>query len=182
MSAVPAIDMLGAGGGEPAGIADSDTMIVVVDLRAVLAPGENRAVGVEQALPEEFPEVTLAENGAPTVGVPEGFIGPSEVRAATRIVGQGPVVEPTQTVLVHYSNVIARTGQTFDSTWGSEAVSLPLDQAFPGFVEGVVGQPIGSQVVIMVPSGGGYLPEELEAQSLLPDDVMIYVVDILDAG
>lgn len=182
VSTVPAVEMLGEGVGESLGIAETDTMVVVVDLQAVLAAGDNRAVGAEQPLPEGFPEIALAENGAPSITIPGGFAGGSEVRSAARVVGSGPAVEASQTVLVHYRNVIARTGEVFDETWSGAAVSMPLDEAFPGFAEGLTGQPVGSQVVIVVPAGGGYLPEELESRGLLPDDVMVYVVDILDAG
>lgn len=182
VSIVQAIDMLGAGGGEPAGISDDDTMVVVVDLFAVLSPGDNRAVGAEQPLPEGFPEVTLAENGAPNIGIPAAFTGGSAVHSATRIVGAGPSVEATDTVLAHYRGIVARTGEMIEDTWNSESVSIPLDQALPGFSEGLTGQTVGSQVVIIVPSGGGYLPDELESKGFTAEDVMVYVVDILDVG
>ena len=62
-SVFPAVDLLGPGGGESMGIADDDTMVVVVDVRTVLSAGAGRAVGAEQPLPEGFPAVALDEDG-----------------------------------------------------------------------------------------------------------------------
>lgn len=181
-SVMPAADVLGEGGGEPTGIADEAALVVVFDLNAVLAAGDGRAVGTEQALPEGFPAVTLAGNGAPTVEAPVTLGSFSEPTSATRIVGAGATVKAGQTVLVHYTNVIARTGEVFGQSWGGDAISIPLDQSFPGTAEAIIGQTVGSQVVVLVPNGGGYLPEELADAGLQEDDVMIYVFDILDAG
>ena len=181
-STVPAVDMLGEGGGLPAGIADDDTMIVVVDLRAVLSEGEGRAVGSAQEVPASFPQVTLAEDGAPTVTIPAGVSGLAEFAATPSIVGSGARVEDGQTVLVHSQGLIARTGEVFEQSWGGAAISFPLDEVIPGFRDGLVGQTVGSQVVIIVPPGTGYSAEDLELMGYQATDVMVYVVDILDAG
>lgn len=181
-STVPALDMLGEGGGAAAGIADEDTMIVVVDLRAVLSAGAGRAVGSAQELPADFPQVTLTENGAPTVTIPAEVAGQAEFAVAASILGNGAEVEVGQTVLVQYQSLIARTGEVFEDSWGGEAVSFPLDEVIPGFRDGLVGQTVGSQVVIIVPPGSGYAEEDLEFMGLQATDVMVYVVDILDAG
>lgn len=182
-AAVPAVDLLGEGGGEPAGISDDDTMLVVLDLRAVLLPGAGRAMGAEQSLPAGFPALSLAENGEPTLTMTPETVAATEPRAAASIVGEGPAVSATDTVLAHYRGVIARTGEIFDDSWATGApVSLPLDAVVPGVRDGLVGQTVGSQVVIVVPPGSGYSAEDLERDGYQADDVMVFVVDILDAG
>lgn len=181
-STVPAVDMLGEGGGAPAGIADNDTMIVVVDLRSVLSAGEGRALGSAQEVPANFPQVILSEHGAPAVTIPGEVSGQADFAVTPSIVGSGAKVEEDQTVLVHYQGLIARTGEVFEQSFGGSAVSFPLDEVTRGFRDGIVGQTIGSQVVIIVPPGTGYSAADLELMGYQATDVMVYVVDILDAG
>ena len=89
-------------------------------------------------------------------------------------------------MLAHYRSMVARTGTLIDDTWATgaagEPLSFGLEQGLPGLGESLVGKTVGSQVVIMVPSAGGYQIEDQESRGMVPDDVLIYVVDILDAG
>lgn len=179
---VPAIDLLGEGGGEASGIADDDTMVVVVDLRAVLSPGAGRATGNAQALPAGFPTITLSDTGEPTIELPAELASATEFRAAASIVGDGAPVVAEDTVLVHVRGLIARTGEAFEESWGGAPISYPLDRVPAGLRDGLVGQTVGSQVVIIVPPGSGYTGEELEMLGYQPTDVIVYVVDILAAG
>lgn len=180
-SVMPAVDLLGPGGGGGE-IADDDTLVAVLDLGAVLSPGAGRAVGAEQALPAGFPGLAVDANGVPSIVDAAGAAPGASVRFAARIVGEGPVVEPGQTVLAHYRSVVARTGTVLDDTWAATALAFPVDQALPGLAEGLTGQTVGSQVVVMVPSAGGYQPDELGSRGMQPDDIVVYVIDILDAG
>lgn len=181
-SVVPAVDMLGEGGGAPAGIADDDTMVVVVDLRAVLSAGEGQAAGTPQELPPGLPGLVLDADGAPTATLGPEVAATTEPAAAAAIVGTGARVRVDDTVLMHTRTVIARTGEIVEDTWGTEPISLPLAEALPGLRDGIAGQTVGSRLVIVLPPGAGYSPADLEALGYQAGDVMVSVVDILDAG
>ena len=181
-SVVPAVDMLGEGGGAPAGIADDDTMVVVVDLRAVLSAGSGQAEGAPQELPAGIPGLVLDADGAPAATLGPEVAAATEPAAAAAIVGTGARVRATDTVLVHSRTVIARTGEIVEDTWGTGPISLPLPEALPGLRDGIVGQTVGSRLVIVLPPGAGYTPTDLEALGYQANDVMVSVVDLLDAG
>lgn len=179
---VSVAQVLGEGNGDLVGMEDQDTLVVVVDLDAVLSPGERRAVGTPQALPAGFPAVALSEDGRPSVTIPADLLVSSGAQGAATIVGAGPVVEAGSTVLVQSQGVLARTGEVFEQTWDTQPVAFSLDEVIPGLRDGLVGQTVGSQLVIIVPPGSGYTTDELLQGGYEADDVMVWVIDILDVG
>lgn len=181
-STLPASELLGPGVGGDLGIADDAKMVVVVDLRAVLSSEAGRAAGTPGELPAGFPQIALDPAGAPSVTIPGELASATEFAVAPSIVGAGEPVAADQAVLVQYQAYVVRTGEAFEQTWGGAPVSLPLDEVNQGLRNGIVGQPVGSQVVIIVPPGAGYSAQELEQLGYQADDVIVYVVDILDAG
>lgn len=180
------------------GIADDDSFIIVMDFSeadaeletdpqagepGTLEPGEllERAEGEEQDAPAGLPEVELDGDGAPTITMPEDADAPEELQVATLIEGDGEEVQPGDRVYVNYRGVIWRTGEEFDSSWSRGApTDFVTTQVIGGFTEALEGQKVGSQIISVVPSeDGGYGAEGLEQMGHEPDDVMVFVLDIL---
>lgn len=141
----------------------------------------DKAEGDAQEAPADFPTVKLAENGEPTITMPEGVEPPTELSIATLIKGEGEEVLPGDTVHVNYRGVIWSTGEEFDSSWSrGEPTSFQTTGVIGGFKEALEGQTVGSQVISVVPAeDGGYGAEWLEGRGYKPDDVMVFVLDIL---
>lgn len=164
------------------GVLESDTLLFfaeVLDVRIPLARAEGEALPPVAGLPT----VELAEDGAPTITAPGGD-PPAELVAQPLIEGAGPVVESGQTITVHYTGVVWGTGAVFDSSWesGSPATfSIGTGAVIAGWDEGLVGRPVGSQVLLVVPPEKGY-PEGSPDGSIAAGDTIVFVVDILDAS
>ena len=93
------------------------------------------------------------------------------------------MVEAGQTVTVQYTGVIWDTGKKFDSSWDR---GQPIDfgigtqQVIAGWDEGLVGQTVGSQVLLVVPPDKGYGTAG-SPPKITGTDTLVFVVDILDA-
>lgn len=152
--------------------------IEVVDARTV----PDRAEGEAVAPPEGLPVVTLAENGEPEITIPADATEPTELVAQTLIKGDGPVVEAGQQITVHYKGALW-DGTVFDTSWGKDPFTTVIGggQVIPGWDQGLVGQTVGSQVLLVIPSELGYGPQG-SGESIPPDSTLVFVVDILDAA
>lgn len=183
VAAVIPPDDFASDGREQLGLADDDAIVLVIDVAEVSEPVEplERADGEDQPLPDGFPAVgvELAEDGAPTITVPEGD-APAELQIADLKVGDGPEVADGDNVTVHYTGVVWATGEVFDSSWErGEPASFPTDGVVSGFRQALVGHTVGSQVVAVIPPAEGYGEQGSPQAGIGPTDTLVFVVDIL---
>lgn len=187
----PAADVLGDAA-KQMGVDAKDAIVMVFDVLSAeqakaepgtLEPNEllKKAEGEAQKLPEGLPKVELAEDGSPTITMPEGAAAPDKLTVETLIKGDGEEVQEGDRVYVHYRGVIWRTGEEFDSSWSrGEPIGFLTTGVIGGFSKALVGQTVGSQVMSIVPAeDGGYGAAGLQQQGHQPDDVMVFVLDIL---
>lgn len=201
--ALPYADMFGEAPAEQTGIedlSDGDSIVAVLafgetvegDASAetsgepgTLEPGDllEKAEGKAVDTPKGFPKVKvkLDDKGEPKITIPKGQDAPEELKVATLIEGDGEEVKEGDRVYVNYRGVIWRTGDEFDSSWSRGApTDFITSQVIGGFTEALVGQKVGSQVISIVPAeDGGYGAAGLEQMGHKPDDVMVFVLDIL---
>lgn len=164
----------------------AETLIYVIDIEGVEDIPEplERAEGEEQELPEEFPELTRAEDGAPSISQPEGD-APAELTTAVAIEGEGPEIEEGQNVSVHYTGWLwDDASEPFDSSWerGEPFVVQGVGSApvIDGWNESLVGQKVGSQIVVAIPPEKGY-GEAGSPPNIPGDATLVFVVDILSS-
>ncbi|WP_454043251.1 FKBP-type peptidyl-prolyl cis-trans isomerase [Cellulosimicrobium sp. Marseille-Q8652] len=151
-------------------------LIEVVDAKKIPSRAEGEAVTPAEGLPT----VTLDDTGKPTIEIPEGYEAPTELVAQTLIKGDGPVVTEDQTVTAHYTGMLL-DGTVFDSSWErGTPTSFSLQQVVPGWTQGIAGQTVGSQVLLVIPSELGY-GEQGSGDTIPPDSPLVFVVDILAA-
>jgi peptidylprolyl isomerase len=140
-----------------------------------------RAEGTPVEPPEGLPVVTLAEDGAPSIEPVEGE-PPTELVVQPLITGTGPVVESGQNVTFQYSGWLW-DGEQFDSSWEKGApftTPIGTGQVIQGWDQGLVGQPVGSQVLLVIPPELGY--GDQEQGSIPANSTLVFVVDILAAS
>jgi peptidylprolyl isomerase len=172
----------GAGADEESGLEEDDTVLFyadVLEVRETLARAEGEAVTPAEGLPT----VELAEDGAPTITVPEGE-PPTELIVQPLIKGTGPVVEEGQTITVHYTGVLYKDGTEFDSSWTSgspTSFEIGTGSVIPGWDEGLVGQTVGSQILLVIPPDKAY-PEGSPDGTITATDTLVFVIDILGAS
>lgn len=175
-------DGFGEQGDPESGVHGDDTVLLVIDLTDVSEPREPlaRAKGAAVDPVEGLPTVELAENGAPTITVPKAD-PPAELVAQLLIEGAGAKVKTGQTITVHYTGVLWDTGEQFDSSWdtGSPAsFTIGTGAVIAGWDKGLVGQNIGSQVLLVIPGPDAY-PDG--RPGIPAGATLVFVVDILDA-
>lgn len=135
--------------------------VLVVDVRPT------RATGEETSADPTLPTVTRAEDGAPSVVIPDAS-PPLSVRASALITGTGPQVATGESLVVQLVAVRWSDGALLDTTWGQAPRAVSLEDLGVGVSAGLVEQRVGSQVIVVVPpdKGNGV-------------DTLVYVVDIL---
>lgn len=70
-------------------------------------------------------------------------------------------------------------GALLEDAWQAQAGPLP--KLIQGWQKGLVGQPAGSRVLLVVPPAQAYPDGRPSATpSLAPDQTLVYVIDILD--
>jgi FKBP-type peptidyl-prolyl cis-trans isomerase len=181
---IPPKEGYGEKGNPQLEVGAEDSLVFVLDLIAVYAksatvPG--RASG--QADPR-LPQVGAAQPGqAPPVTVPRAQ-PPGRLEARPLIQGKGQAVRPGQLVAMQYTGVFWRDGRAFDSSWKSGQVftaTIGKGQVVRGWDEGLVGQKVGSRMLLVVPPAWGYGAKGLKQAGIKGTDTLVFVVDILGA-
>jgi len=161
------------------GLKASDSIVFVADVVDMLP---TKATGKPQAAQAGFPTVKLAKNGKPTVTIPKAD-PPTETKTEVLKKGSGATVASGDTVTVQYQGIIWGSGKIFDQSWaagrGPAQFALVKDQIVPGFIKGLVGQKVGSQVVIVMPPADGYGSAGNSQAGISGTDTLVFVVDIL---
>lgn len=179
VAVVPPADAFGDEGNASFGIGADDSLVVVFDVRKAFL---SRANGAAQLTRDGFPAVVTAPDGRPGITVPEGEpFETTEVEVLKR--GHGEEVESGDRVVVHYTGVLWDDNSVFDSSWeqGGPASFVVSDDAdsevIPGFAEAVIGQPVGSQVGVVVAPEDGY--GEAGTGTIPGGATLFFVIDIL---
>jgi len=176
VAVIPPADAFGDTGNESLGIAATDSMVMVADVEGLVP---TRADGEDQPAQDGFPTVTLDDDGAPTVTVPDTD-APAELQVETLKKGDGPVVGDGDSVTVQYQGVIWDSGTVFDQSWGNGGPrTFQTTGVVTGFAAGMIGQTVGSQVVVVIPPDQGYGPDGNDAAGIKGTDTLVFVVDIL---
>ncbi len=130
-------------------------------------------------IPADLPKISLDSSGKPSLNL-NGYQPSGKLVSQTLIKGTGPVVKDTQSVTAHYTGWLASNGKQFDSSWDrGEPADFSLDQVVKGWKQGLAGQTVGSQTLLVVPPNLGYGDK---AQKGIPaNSTLIFVVDILAA-
>lgn len=158
--------------------ASSVALIEVVD--AVTPPEPlDRAEGTAVTPAAGLPTVTLDDTGKPSITIPSGYTAPTELVVQPLIEGTGDVVKETDTITAHYTGW-KLNGEQFDSSWDrGEPASFSLQQVVAGWTQGLAGQKVGSQVLLIIPPSLGYGASEGHE---LQNETLVFVVDILGIG
>lgn len=165
------------------GVKKDDALLFVIDVKSVRTP-LTRATGDAVTPPAGLPTVALAADGKPTITVPSGVAAPTALVVQPLIKGSGPVVQAGQTISVNYTEMIYGTGTALESSWdrGQPAdLVIGKGQILPGLDEGLVGQTVGSQVLLVIPPDKGYGSQGQASAGIKGTDTLVFVVDILDA-
>jgi FKBP-type peptidyl-prolyl cis-trans isomerase len=186
LAVIPPKDAFGSTGNSTEGIGANDTLVFVIDMISTFGtssvPG-TQATNGGGSLPTVTAPAANSTAG-PTIKIPAKTTAPKALQVKTLIKGKGAVVKKGQDLAVQYTGVIWRTGAVFDSSW---ARSTPLTtvigegQVIKGWDTGLVGQTVGSRVLLVIPPADGYGSAGASQAGIKGTDTLVFVVDILAA-
>ena len=183
LAVIPPADGYGKSGNPQAGIKGTDTLVFVVDmLRKFPAAASGKQVSNGGG---GLPTVTAAGTSAPKISIPSGK-PPSTLEARTLIQGSGPVLVKGDTVVVQYVGMNWRTRSVFDSSWTRhQPFTFPIgatpSQVIKGWDLGLLGQKVGSRVLLVVPPADGYGKTGQSRAGIKGTDTLVFAVDIVGA-
>ncbi len=130
--------------------------------------------------------VTGAFNTTPTVVFPAGG-PPKRLEEQTVVAGQGATVTSGDTLVLNYLGEIwpVATGakpKVFDSSYSRHAPDgfvIGTGAVIPGFDKTLVGQKLGSRLVLSIPPADGYGPSGNSQAGIAGTDTLVFVVDLL---
>ena len=158
------------------------TIVAVFDVERAF---KGRADGAPQLGQNGMPAVVLAPNGRPGISVP-AEPAPKDLRIAVLKQGNGPEVAEGDKVVLHYTGLTWDDENVFDTSWedGVPATFTAVSSAddptgvVPGLAEALIGENVGSQVLVSIPPELGF--PEGQAPATVPEgSTMVFVFDVL---
>ena len=183
IAVIPPKEGFGSSGNSQIGVGATDTLVFVVDM--IQEFGNTAGVTGTQATNGggALPTVTAAAGKAPTITI-TAATPPKNLQVKTLIKGTGPKVTKGQYVVVQYTGVNYRTKKVFDSSWSRSsptAFNIGVGQVIKGWDTGIVGQTVGSRVLLVIPPADGYGKTGSSTAGIKGTDTIVFVVDILGA-
>ena len=135
-----------------------------------------------QAPSPGLPKVSGAPNALPVLDIPKSD-PPAKLAISVITPGTGAEVKAGQKIKVQYLGEIWATSAKFDASWDRGQpieFGIGTHQVIAGWDEGLVGQKIGSRVLLVIPPDKGYgakgYPPVIKGT-----DTLVFVVDIIDS-
>ncbi|WP_165495114.1 FKBP-type peptidyl-prolyl cis-trans isomerase [Actinomadura roseirufa] len=181
VASIPPKDGFGDRGDAARQIEAGDTLVYVLDVRGVYSPEAGPRGKGQPPVEARLPRV--AAGRAPAVTVPR-VAPPAGLQVRTLVRGDGPVVRRGQLLVVEYEGVFWRDGRVFGSSWAAghpSGLMIGIGQVMKGWDQGLVGQRVGSRMLLVVPPSLGYGARGLAQAGIRGDDTLVFVVDVLGA-
>ena len=127
-----------------------------------------------------LPEASGSFGEKPTLTSPDSA-APAELEVQVLSRGDGDLVEAGQDIEVNYLGQ-SWGGRVFDNSYDrGESISFPIGvgAVIAGWDEGLVGQQVGSRVLLSIPSHLGYGDRGVPQAGIRGGDTLVFVVDIL---
>ncbi|HEX3956573.1 MAG TPA: FKBP-type peptidyl-prolyl cis-trans isomerase [Trebonia sp.] len=183
IAVIPPKDGFGTTGNSSIGVKGTDTLVFVIDMQTTIS---NKATAVGTQVSNgggALPTVTEPAGQAATIKVP-ATAAPKALTTKTLVQGKGAKVVNGDYVVVQYTGVIWRTGKVFDSSWSRSepfAFNVGAGQVIKGWDDGLIGQTVGSRVMLVIPPADGYGSAGASQAGIKGTDTLVFVTDILGA-
>lgn len=172
----PTSDVYGPEGNSQLGLKAEDPIVFVVDVVEASTPLKE-ATGTAVAPKAGLPTVKMNPGKAADITMPKAT-APKALVAQPLITGKGEKVVKGQTLRVAYTGALWRDGKVFDSSPGYPT-PIGVGAVVPGWDKSLVGQTVGSRLLLVVPPADGY--GAAGQGDIKGTDTMVFVVDILGA-
>ncbi len=178
---IPPADSFGAAGSTQLGVQPGQDVVFVVDVVSIAPPAAAALTapdGADQPPTDGFPIVTVGADNIPTVAIPDAA-PPTELKIALLKKGTHAEVKDGDSVIVNYVGVNWNTKKVFDSSFArGETATFKTSQVIAGFTAALVGQKVGSRVIVIIPPDKGYGAAG-SPPNIGGTDTLVFVIDIL---
>ena len=184
--AMPVRDLLGEQGAPQVGLGPDDDLVMVIDLVEESEAPEPPLDGPEGESvdpPADAPKV-VEEDGVVTgidfTDAPEE--APTEFEVIPLVEGTGEKVQADSTVTIDYFGAVWGSGdKPFDESYSAEPATFELTGLIKGWQKGLKGVPVGSRVMLVIPSELGY-GEQGSPPDIPGGATLVFVIDVLGAS
>ncbi|GGI46048.1 peptidylprolyl isomerase [Agromyces flavus] len=180
VTVAPASSVYGDQGNEGIGVAAGETLVIVTDVQDIVEAEDLPTPG---EWTENVPEVEFNGEEPPTVTIPDAE--PSdELLVKVLEEGDGAEVQAGDTVTLYYQGLNWATKEIFDQSYGKDsgygqnAAQFGTADVIPGFGGALVGQKVGTKLIVTIPPALGYGEEE--SANGLGGQTLVFVVEIQD--
>lgn len=147
------------------GIGEDDALVFVADI-------------LDDAVwSSDLPEVGGTAE-APTVTLPD-TTPVTDLRIAVLEEGDGAVVTPFDQVTVDYLGTAWETGEVFDESYSRTPATFSVQGVVAGFSQALIGQRVGSRVIVTMPPALGYGGSEGHE---LQSSTLVFLIDIVETA
>ncbi|WP_394553263.1 FKBP-type peptidyl-prolyl cis-trans isomerase [Agromyces sp. MMS24-JH15] len=180
VTVAPPESLYGDQGNESIGVAAGESVVIVADIVSEYVEPEPTPLPTPSEWTENVPEVTYDADGVPTVTIPDA--APStELQLKVLEEGDGAEVQSGDQVTVHYQGVNWDTKEVFDESFtGGQPATFGTDQVIQGFGAALVGQKVGTKLIVTIPPELGYGTEE--SSNGLGGHTLVFYVEIVDTA
>jgi peptidylprolyl isomerase len=165
---VPAKDIYGDAGNPQLGIKSTDTLVIVADVLSPVKP-------LKPASWSNAPTVTFGKGGTPKVTL-SGKPDPN-LRLKVLKQGTGAVVQDGDSVTVNYQGTSWNTKKIFDQSYGKAPATFTTDGVVKGFGAALVGQKVGTRLIVTIPPKYGYGEGKISKDNLT-GQTLVFVIEI----
>jgi peptidylprolyl isomerase len=178
----PASEIFGASGNTQLGIGPSDSVVIVFD---ILGKPLDKPDGKQHKAPAWAPKIEKTKgviSGFDFGGIPKPD---GKLRSANLFDGTGPVVKKGQTIFARYLGEVYKGKKAFDQNFDGDAPAtfeIGAGHVIPGWDKTLVGQHVGSEVLLEIPPVDGYGKKGNSQAGIKGTDTLYFVVDIVGAA
>ncbi|MFC5788518.1 hypothetical protein EDM22_03520 [Agromyces tardus] len=175
VTVAPASSLYDGQGNEQIGLAAGDSAIIIMDVQEIVVP---EPLPTPSEWTENVPDVKFNGDQPPTVTIPD--TDPStELELKVLEEGDGAEVQDGDNVTVQYQGTNWATKEIFDQSYGKQPATFGTGDVIPGFGAALVGQKVGTKLIVTIPPALGY-GEEASDQNPLAGQTLVFVVEIQD--
>jgi peptidylprolyl isomerase len=167
---VPPADAFGDQGNEQIGVGPGEPVVFVVDVVDAIEPLK------PATWTTDVPEVVFGQDGVPVLTLPETD-PPADLLLDVIEEGDGETVTAADAPQLDYQGTSWETGEIFDQSYGGDPIALPASQYVKGFSAAIIGQKVGSTLLVSIPPQYGYGTDP-DAHAL-GGQTLVFVIEIL---
>jgi peptidylprolyl isomerase len=181
IAAIPPAD--GFGVNPPEGVEPDDDLFYVIDILGAYAKGASVKGASVKGRGGSLAGVRVSGAARPGLAVP-ATAPPTRFASKVLVRGSGRRTHAGQLLVTQYEGAVWRQRRIFDATWSTgrpKAFKIGDGSVIKGWDQALLGVPVGSRVLMIVPPDYGYGPSGQPDFHISATDTLVFVVDVLAA-